>query len=380
MVNVFSGKHIAWLLPGIIRGSGGHRTIIEKIKRLDQAGAINSIYFYDVEAARCHEMTATLTQHFGYETSRVHTGPVVGVNADIAIATLWDGVRFLSDVNARNRIHFIQDFEACFNPMGDGYLMAELAYQADVEQIVLGRWLSNMMIANYDRKPFTCDFGVDTATYTMTTPLANRAKSVAFIYQPEKPRRAWRMGIEALGILKHRNPDVEIFLYGSDEKPNLWFDTTHLGIIKPAELAQLYNSVSAGLCISSSNPSRIPFEMMACGLPLVDLYLANNLYEYADNSLLLAHTSPESIASALELALTDTKLSNYLSERALNFIDGKSEVAEHDTFISAVERIVRGETTDGEPFPITYKNKAHVAQNLQHNRYMHAYCARQTAI
>lgn len=380
MLNAFSGKHIAWLLPGVIRGSGGHRTIIEKIKRLDQEGAINSIYFYDIESSRRDEMSVTMAQHFGYHSPRIHAGNVGNITADIAIATLWDGVRLLTEINAQHKIHFIQDFEAYFNPMGDGFLMAELAYQAEVNQIVLGRWLSNMMTTNYDRKPFTCDFGVDTDRYSMTTPWAKRSKAVAFIYQPEKPRRAWRMGIEALGILKHRNPDVEIFLYGSDHKPNLWFDTTHLGIIKPIELAQLYNSIKAGLCISSSNPSRIPFEMMACGLPLVDLYLANNLYEYADSSLLLAHTSPESIASALEHVLTEPKLGEYLSTRALHFTQGKSETFEHETFMKAVEDIIQNSKTDTALFPVTYKTKAHIAPSMQQNPYINAYCARQTTM
>lgn len=93
MLNVFSGKHIAWLLPGVIRGSGGHRTIIEKIKRLDQEGAINSIYFYDIESSRRDEMSATMAQHFGYQSPRIHAGNVGSITADIAIATLWDGTR-----------------------------------------------------------------------------------------------------------------------------------------------------------------------------------------------------------------------------------------------------------------------------------------------
>ena len=83
------------------------------------------------------------------------------------------------------------------------------------------------------------------------------------------------LGIEALGIVKFLRPDVKIYLYGSNIKGNVWFEHENLGIIPLEKCNALYNKCEVGLCISSSNPSRIPFEMMAAGLPVVDLIHGN---------------------------------------------------------------------------------------------------------
>ena len=42
-------------------------------------------------------------------------------------------------------------------------------------------------------------------------------------------------------------------------------------MLEPDSLARLYNEATVGLVISLTNYSRMPKEMMACGLPVVDV-------------------------------------------------------------------------------------------------------------
>ena len=72
--------------------------------------------------------------------------------------------------------------------------------------------------------------------------------------------------------------------------------------------------------MSSSNPSRIPFEMMAAGLPVVDLYRENNLYDIPDDGVLLADTSPEAVATAIIKLLDDEKLRNKLGKAGYEYM------------------------------------------------------------
>ena len=72
--------------------------------------------------------------------------------------------------------------------------------------------------------------------------------------------------------------------------------------------------------MSSSNPSRIPFEMMAAGLPVVDLYRENNLYDIPEDGVLLADTSPEAIATAIIKILDDDKLQQSMSKKGYEFM------------------------------------------------------------
>ncbi|MCP5613371.1 glycosyl transferase family 1, partial [Klebsiella pneumoniae] len=75
-------------------------------------------------------------------------------------------------------------------------------------------------------------------------PAIKKEKAVCFIYQPDKPRRCSRIGIEALGIVKHCMPDVKIYLYGSSINDSLWFEHENLGLLDLAKCNELYNKCS----------------------------------------------------------------------------------------------------------------------------------------
>ena len=77
------------------------------------------------------------------------------------------------------------------------------------------------------------------------------------------------------------------------------FECKNLNIIPITKCNELYNKCKVGVCMSASNPSRIPFEMMAAGLPVVELYKENNIYDMPDEGVLLARPTPEAIASAI---------------------------------------------------------------------------------
>ncbi len=49
------------------------------------------------------------------------------------------------------------------------------------------------------------------------------------------------------------------------------FPYEHLGVLSPTQLAWLYSEATVGLCLSLTNFSLMPKEMLACGLPCVEL-------------------------------------------------------------------------------------------------------------
>lgn len=69
------------------------------------------------------------------------------------------------------------------------------------------------------------------------------------------------------------------------------FECKNLNIIPIKECNELYNKCKVGICMSASNPSRIPFEMMSAGLPVVELYKENNIYDLPDEGVLLGTTN-----------------------------------------------------------------------------------------
>jgi hypothetical protein len=139
--------------------------------------------------------------------------------------------------------------------------------------------------------------------------------------------------------VKNLRPDIDIYLVGSDEAPELWFEYVNCGILNLQGLNDLYNKCHLGLCLSSSNPSCNPFDMMASGLPSVELYRDNNLYDLPEDAILLAHQTPESIAEALIYLLDDARKRQKMSEFGVKFMSERTKKAEIDRFLSIINMI-----------------------------------------
>ena len=327
----------AWVLPSLIEGSGGHRTILQNVQYLIRKGYECDVYVEDKgEVKNSEELRRQAETLFGKHDCRFILGYDIQGEYDIIFATAWFTAKVVRDCNSKAvKAYFIQDFEALFNPMGDGYILACNSYGYGLKPVTIGRWLSHKMQTEYHTPSRYFDFCADRRIYR-PLPDAKKEHAICFVYQPDKPRRCSVLGIEALGIVKFLRPDVKIYLYGSNIKGNVWFEHENLGIIPLEKCNALYNKCEVGLCISSSNPSRIPFEMMAAGLPVVDLYMENNFYDMPNEGVRLAHTTPESIAQALIEILDHKETAAEMSEAGKRYMADKDLEHGFEQFYAAV--------------------------------------------
>lgn len=335
-------KRIAFLIPSFIEGSGGIRTIINYMNYLIKCDY--ECHAYVEGKYNIFQLYELAENYYGANEIIFHAGWKVNEPYDIIFGTVWYSAEVVDSLPIKcNKAYLIQDYEALFNPMGDGFIMAENSYEFGLYPITLGRWLSYKLNTKFGIHSMSIDFGADKKVYFKDLSIKKEELSVAFIFQPEKPRRCYQMGITSLKILKEEIPGVKIFLYGSNQKVDIPFEHINLGILKPEEINELYNKCSVGLCISSSNPSRIPFEMMSAGLPVVDVYMENNLYDLPDTGVLLARPYPNSIACALKKILLDESLRNNLSIGGLEFMKQRDITNEYEQFHKLVESIVKNE-------------------------------------
>ncbi len=348
-------KKAAWVLPVFLEGSGGHRTMFQNIQVLADHGYINDVYVEDKgQVNNDVDLRKQVEKYFGHYDCNLYLGfeKITG-SYDVIFATAWFTAKIVRDIagNAK-KIYFIQDFEALFNPMGDGYLMALNSYCYGLQPISIGHWLAHKMETEFGTPAQSFDFCADKKIYRPVN--CEKENAVCFVYQPDKPRRCTAIGIEALGIVKYLRPDVNIYLYGSREKGNVWFEHENLGIISLEKCNELYNKCSVGLCISSSNPSRIPFEMMAAGLPVVELYMENNLYDMPDSAVLLAHYTPESIAEAVVRLLDDADRRAEMSAEGIRYMEDKDLDKGYRQFLEAVNKVVGHESLPMKNAEIMY--------------------------
>lgn len=338
----------AWIVPKFTQGGGGARTILQNANYLALHGWLSDLYIDGAQGEDATSITNELKQYFEECFCNVYIGCDLRHAYDVVLATYsihTPEIAYYADV--KHKVYFVQDFEPWFEAMGDAYLQRERGYAYGLHGISIGRWLTYKLQKEYAMPMSSFPFCADQTIYRRL-PEVRRERAICFIYQPEKPRRCAKLGLEALHIVKRLRPDVKLYLYGTNEPCTPGFEVEHLQLISTQECNLLYNRCVAGLCISASNPSRIPFEMMAAGLPVVDIYRENNLYDYPDEGILLARNGADALATALIQLLDDEALQQQMSQAGEAFMQQYPIEAGFAQFLSFMNDKLQ-KTTIAEP-------------------------------
>ena len=164
-------------------------------------------------------------------------------------------------------------------------------------------------------------------------------------------------------ILKAMKPDVKIYLYGSNVPATFDFECENLNIIPIQQCNELYNKCKVGVCMSSSNPSRIPFEMMAAGLPVVELYKENNIYDLPDEGVLLAQPTPEAIATAIAHIIDNPEIAQKMSNFGKEYMKDFPLEKGFEQFLKAVKDMLETDYKDIPEIELLYKKEPFLASD-----------------
>ena len=120
------------------------------------------------------------------------------------------------------------------------------------------------------------------------------------------------------------------------------FPHEHVGIATPRELAALYCEATVGMVLSMTNYSLVPQEMLACGLPCVDLagFSAETVFG-GDGAVELAGFSPTSLADAVERLLDDEPHWAQRSLSGLEFVREHTWARAADEFEAGLRHALR---------------------------------------
>jgi glycosyltransferase involved in cell wall biosynthesis len=146
------------------------------------------------------------------------------------------------------------------------------------------------------------------------------------------------LGVLALEELWRRRPDLRLVAFGQDTPLATGVPHESLGVASPPVLAARYVEATVGLCLSLTNYSLVPQEMMACGLPCVDMAGASSEGEFGpDGPVRLAEPTSVGLADGMEALLEDEQERRRRSEAGLRFVEG----ADWDVAARQVERALR---------------------------------------
>ncbi len=318
---------IAMLIPSFRRGSGGHGTLMQILTRLERMGHVCSVWLYDFTGQHLSEwpavVRADINEFFAPMTGPVYKDFSEWQGADVVIATGWQTVApaLLLD-QCRARVYLVNDHETEFFPTSTERDLAQDTYRRDLHCIAASPWLRDLLIERYGASADAFQLGVDHSIYTPLDEIAREQNTVVYYARHATPRRAVPIGLMALAELYRRRPQTRIVLFGDPGVLESPFPYEHYGVLSPRQLARLYNEATVGLCLSLTNFSLMPKEMLACGLPCVELagVSAESIFGVDGGPLELAPLQPSAIADALERLLEDPARWSERSRAGIEFV------------------------------------------------------------
>lgn len=334
---------IDWMIGGLSIASGGLRNIFRAAHFLEQFGHDVGLYFFNTPFS-LPQIREILRDHY-----YPFYGPVMRCDgttyrqADVLFATHWSTVEntLKGRASVSELMYFVQDFEPAFAPMSADYILAENTYRENLYCICSGPWCVQILRDNFGATADYFDFPLDRSVYYPRTRL-NEKTNIAFFAKPEMPRRCYPVGITMLRRLCELMPELEVNFFGSTEVDAgiLDFPVRLHGLVPGIEgLAQLYSDADLGIVFSTTNPSLVPYEMMACGLPVVDLRRPGNELNYGGrfDVALLADPRPEEMALQVRDLLLNSEEREGRARRGLELV---RRMPSEEEMVRSIERLI----------------------------------------
>lgn len=325
-----SRLRITFVIPDFQPGAGGHMTIFRIASYLERFG--HDVRFL-IQNPSLHQTGAaareTINTHFQpfSGTVELFKGVTPDAEGDALIAT----DRYTCyPVNAMQRFarrfYFVQDYETAFYPAGAEALLTDATYHFDFDCLCAGDWLHKRMTEQFGRWSMSWPLAYDAGIYNLNSGTGERHRHrIALYARYVTSRRAVELAFMALEILHQRKVDFEVDFFGWKlGKLSVGFPYRDLGILKGEELATLYREATIGLVFSATNHSLVNKEMMACGLPVIDLDLDTVRSIFPESAMAFAKPTPEGIADQIEALLRQPQERERLRSGGLAYVQDLS--------------------------------------------------------
>jgi len=313
--------HIHWVIPNFTPGLGGHMTIFRTIDFLERCGHQCTIWVHselkgnDKPSRLSSLHKRVIDQSFiPLKTDQVYMlgnnqEDLDRVSGDIVIATdRMSTYPVLGMRKFQKRFYFVQDYEPYFFAKGTSSILTEQSYASknNFACICASPWLKQCM-ESFGNSAVAFPLAVDHSVYHPKSDQQRSDHAIAFYVRRSTPRRLYELGLLALRELFDLGDHFEIITFGEKDLPDLGIPVKvrHAGILDADDLAKLYRQCTVGLVLSGTNYSLVPNEMMACGLPVVDIDAEHTRVSYQPKTAVLAEATPSGLASALSRLLND---------------------------------------------------------------------------
>ena len=188
-------------------------------------------------------------------------------------------------------------------------------------------WMADILRERWGLEAHYFECGTDLDTYEFAGEEGRQPDLVAVYARRETERRAVELALAGLATAFERRPSLRVVAFGSNLGVAGPLPLEDRGVRPPRELAELYRQASVGVVFSLTTHSLVAQEMMASGLPVVELEGDNVTRRRSGESgelVELAERTPDSIADAVERLLDDRERAAAMARRAREFVEERT--------------------------------------------------------
>jgi glycosyltransferase involved in cell wall biosynthesis len=308
-------KTLGVLLPDIMIGSGGHRKVLTFCREYTRQGGKVEICF--ISSRSDEELKSIVHTYYYRDCGEIRAYRDTPPVCDVGVATSWPTAYEVAEwQDVTTSYYFVQDFEPLFSPMSSEYAQALHSYRLGLKLISFGRWNAQKLKKDLGLESAVIDFPVDREVY-----FANglpRQRQILFYARPSQPRRLFELGLAAIDLVRPYASGWQFVLFGESVEIQDRSGVVSLGRITDlGELSRIYSQAKLGLAFSSTNPSLIPFEMLSCGLPLIDVDLGYDSVDFENcEAILRCEPTPKAIARKIFSAISKEEMLDEMSDKA----------------------------------------------------------------
>jgi glycosyltransferase involved in cell wall biosynthesis len=246
---------IGYIIPGT-GISGGIAVICEHTNRLLKRG-------YDVTMIS----EDNKNEINWYPNQLVEIIPITDIsdNYDILVATGWTTAYYLTTINAKRKIYFVQSDESRFFEKNDPNVVRVLeTYQFDYEFMTEAKWIKHWLKEKFKKDAIYVPNGLNQDIFFQTNPLEPKTKKLRVLLEGpiSVPFKGMADAFEVVGEL-----DCEVWCVSSSGVPKQeWKCDRFFNKIPMDYMKKIYSSCDILLKMSKVEGFfGPPLEMMACG-------------------------------------------------------------------------------------------------------------------
>ena len=340
----------------MFKHGGGLTSVLRIAKRLSERGI--NVYFTCPIDDRCAKMVSNAKINLPtYEANYILWNDALKMKFDFVI-TVQDTIMYYSRNLIGYQIYFVQDYEPFFNPIGDKYYLSKKAYELGEDIISLGDWnvrnIKRNSNVNYIGNIYSIDFPFEASEYPLTirdySNITLKKELTIAVYIKREPKRLPGIVMNLVNGLKEelekKGITLNIYYFGLHkiEKPKYGIN---LGRITKKEIKALYEKSDFGMVASMTNISLVPYEMIACGLPVIE-FMDGSYLDFLgdDTAILLESFSHQELTDKIISYIGRPELLNEMCIRARNKLINLSWDTSGKQFFDILESIAQSALKD----------------------------------